>query len=110
MYEGGLKSFRPNNDTRHFFFILFFIFLHSLLVTLHTSPSDAPISLTHQNSTRHFSLQNNFSRIVLPHLKKTSMLRGQFLDEGTKRNRLGLDLVSMADGQAVQTVIHRFSP
>ena len=90
-YEGGLKSFRPNNDTRHFFFfVFFFIFLHSLLVTLHTSPSDAPISLTHQNSSRRFSLQNNCSRIVLPHLKKTSVLRGQFLDERTKRNRLGL--------------------
>ena len=62
LYEGSLKSFRPNNDTRHFFLIFFLIFLHSLLVTLHTSPSDAPISLTHQNSTRRFSLQNNCSR------------------------------------------------
>ena len=111
VYEGGLKSFRPNNDTRHFFSIFFFIFLHSLLVTLHTSPSDAPISLTHQNSTRRFFLQNNCSRRWLPpHLKKTSVVRGQFLDEGPKRSRLGLDLVSMADGQAVQTVIHGFSP
>ena len=111
LYEGGLKSFRPNNDTRHFFLIFFLIFLHSLLVTLHTSPSDAPISLTHQNSTRHFSLQNNCSRRWLPaHLKKTSVLRGQFLDEGTKRSRFGLDLGSMAYGQAVQTVIHGFSP
>ena len=30
-----------------------------------------------------------------------NLLRAQFLDEGTKRSRLGLDLVSKADGQAV---------
>ena len=26
IYEGGLKSFRPNNDTRHFFLIFFLFF------------------------------------------------------------------------------------
>ena len=26
IYEGGLKSFRPNNNTRHFFLIFFFYF------------------------------------------------------------------------------------
>ena len=60
MYEGGLKSFRPNKNTRHFFFKFIFIFLHSLLVSLHTSPSDAPIPLTRPSSTRRLSLQNNF--------------------------------------------------
>ena len=40
-YEGGLKSFRPNKDTRY---------------------SDAPISVTRPNSTRRFSLQNNCSQ------------------------------------------------
>ena len=35
-YEGGLKSFRPNNDTRHFFliFYLFFYIVSLLLYTL----------------------------------------------------------------------------
>ena len=61
MYEGDLKSFRPNKDTRHFF-RNFFIFQRSLLVTLHTSPSDVLISVTRPNSTRRFSLQNNCSR------------------------------------------------
>ena len=59
MYEGGLKCFRPNKDK------IFFqknFFQHSLLVTLHTSPNDAPISDTRPNSTRRFSLQNNCSR------------------------------------------------
>ena len=88
----------------------FFSFQHSLLVTLHTSPSDAPISVTHPNSTRRFSLQNNCSRRWLPlHLTKISDLRVQFLNEVTKRSRLGLDPVSKADGEAVQTVIREFS-
>ena len=43
-------------------------------------------------------------------MTKISVLRAQFLDEGTKRSRLGLDLVSKVDGQAVQTVIRGFSP
>ena len=31
IYEGGLKSFRPNNDTRHFFLIFFkFFYIVSL--------------------------------------------------------------------------------
>ena len=60
-YEGGLKSFRPNKD-KTFFQTFFFIFQHSLLVTLDTSPSDAPIYVTRPNSTRHFPLQNNCSR------------------------------------------------
>ena len=41
---------------------------------------------------------------------KISVLRVQFLDEGTKRSRLGLDLVSKVDGQAVQAVIPGFLP
>ena len=41
---------------------------------------------------------------------KISVLSAQFLDEGTKRSRLGLDLVSKADGQPIQTVIRGFSP
>ena len=41
---------------------------------------------------------------------KISVLRTQCLDEETKRSRLGLDLASKADGQAVQTVIRGFSP
>ena len=61
-YEGGLKSFRPNKDTRHFFRHFLKIFQHSLLVTLHTSPGDGPIPVTRPNSTRRFSLQNNCSR------------------------------------------------
>ena len=60
-YEGGLKSFRPKKDTT-FFQKRFFIFQHSLPVTLHTSPSDAPISVTRPNGTRRFSPQNNCSR------------------------------------------------
>ena len=36
--------------------------LAQVTLVLHTSPSDALISLTHQNSTRRFSLQNNCSR------------------------------------------------
>ena len=44
------------------------------------------------------------------HLTKISVLRAQFLDEGTRRSRLGLDLVSRADGQAVRSVIRGFSP
>ena len=43
------------------------------------------------------------------HLTKISVLRAQFLDKGTKRSRLRLDLVSEANGQAVQTVIRGFS-
>uniref|UniRef100_A0A0K2UIB5 Uncharacterized protein n=1 Tax=Lepeophtheirus salmonis TaxID=72036 RepID=A0A0K2UIB5_LEPSM len=58
IYEDALKSFRPNKDTIHFFRIL--IFRHSLLVSLHTSPSDAPVSITWRNSTRPFSM----SRII----------------------------------------------
>ena len=92
---------------QHIISELFFIFQHSLLVTLHT----APISVTRPNSTRRFYLQNNCSRRWLPlHLTKISVLRTQFLDEGTKRSRLGLDLVSKANGQAIQTVIRGFSP
>ena len=41
---------------------ILFIFQLSLLVTLHTSLSDAPISVTRPNSTWRFSLQNNCSR------------------------------------------------
>ena len=41
---------------------------------------------------------------------KISVLRAQFLHEGTKKSRLGLDLVSKADGPAVQTIIRGFSP
>ena len=48
-------------DTRHFFRNFLIIFQHSLLVTLHTSPSDAPTPVIRQNSTRCFSLQNNCS-------------------------------------------------
>ena len=62
IYEGGLKSFRPNKETNHFSESFIFIFLHSLLVTVHTSPTDAPISVTRPNSTWRFSLQNNCSR------------------------------------------------
>ena len=40
-----------------------FIFQHSLL---HTSPSDASISVTRPNSTRRFSMQNNCSLRWLP--------------------------------------------
>ena len=61
-YEGGLKSFRPNKDTRHFSEI-FFIVQHSIFVTLRTSPSDVPVSITRPNSTRRFSPQNNSSRM-----------------------------------------------
>lgn len=56
-------------------------------------------------------LQNNCSWRRLPlHLTKISGLRAQFLHSGTERSGLGLDLVSRADGQAVQTVICWFSP
>ena len=92
-YEGGLKSFRPNKGTRHFFRHFKIIFQHSLLVTLRTSLSDAPISVTRPNSTRRFSPQNNYSRRRLPlHLTKISVLRAQLLDDGAKISRLGLDL------------------
>ena len=60
MYEGGLKSFRPNKDIRHFFLKIVFISLHSLLVSLYTSPSDAPISPARPNSTCRLSLQNSY--------------------------------------------------
>ena len=57
LYEGGLKRLKT------FFSENFFIiFQHTHLVTLHTSPSDARISATRPNSTRRFSLQNNYSR------------------------------------------------
>ena len=52
-HGGSLKSFRPNKDTRDFS-ENFFNFQHSLIVTLHTSPSNAPISVTRPNSTRRF--------------------------------------------------------
>ena len=69
-------------------FIFIFQLVTCLLVTLHTSRSDAPISVTRPNSTRRFSLQNNCSRRWLPlHLTKISVLRAQFLEEGTKRSR-----------------------
>ena len=55
-----------------------FFFLYSLLVTLHTYPSDAPISVARPNSIRRFSLQNNCSRGWLPlHLTKISVFRAQ---------------------------------
>ncbi|GFU27715.1 hypothetical protein TNCV_516071 [Trichonephila clavipes] len=44
------------------------------------------------------------------HLTKIFALRVQFLDEGTKRSRFGLDMVSKEDAQVVQTVIRGFSP
>ena len=67
--------------------------------------------VTRPNSTRRFSLQNNCFRRWLPlHLTKISVLRAQFLDERTKWSRLGVDLVSKADGRAVQSVIREFSP
>ena len=109
IYEGGVKV--SDLTKIQDIFQNFFTFQHSLLVILHTSPSDAPISVSRPNSIRRFSLQNNCSRRWLPlHLTKISVLRAQFLDEGTKRSRLGLDLVIKADGQAVQTVIREFSP
>lgn len=43
-------------------------------------------------------------------MTKIFVLRALFLDEGVKRCRLGPDLVSKADGQAVQTVICGFLP
>ncbi|GFX49273.1 hypothetical protein TNCV_3333911 [Trichonephila clavipes] len=43
------------------------------------------------------------------HLAEISVLRVQFLDEGTKRSRLGVDLVSKVADQAVQAVIRGFS-
>ena len=61
-YEGVLKSFRSNKDTRLFSENFLIFFQYSLCVNLHTSPSDAPISITRPNSTRRFSLQNNYSR------------------------------------------------
>ncbi|GFV80725.1 hypothetical protein TNCV_4618871 [Trichonephila clavipes] len=83
----------------------------SPFATLHTSPSDAPISVTRSNNTRRFSLKNNCSRRgLLLHLTKLSIIRTQFLDDGTNISRLGLDLVSKVDGQAVETVIRGFSP
>ncbi|GFT77249.1 uncharacterized protein TNCV_182711 [Trichonephila clavipes] len=41
---------------------------------------------------------------------KFSLLRVRFLNEGTKKKSLGLDLVTEKNGQAVQTVIHGISP
>lgn len=58
----GLKSFRSIKDTSHVSDILKNNFQHDLLVTLHTFSSDASISVTHPNSTQHFSLKNNCSR------------------------------------------------
>ena len=48
--------------------------------------------------------------VIASSFDENLVLRAQFLDEGTKRGRLGQDLGSKADGQAVQTVIRGFSP
>ena len=86
-YEDGLKSFRPNKDTRHFFKNFF---QRSLFVTLHTSPSDVSISVTRPNITRRFSLQNNCSwRWVPLYLTKISVLWEQIFRWGNKKKSLG---------------------
>ena len=69
--RGYSEKFRPNKDTKHIVKNVFIIFQRSLLITLHTSPSDAPISVIRPNSPRRYPLQNNCSRRWLPlHLTK----------------------------------------
>ena len=106
MYEGGLKSFWPNKDTRHFFR---HFFQHSLLVALHTSRSDVLIV---QIVLRVFlcSLLSLFRKVIASSFDENLCPPSAIFRWGNKKMRLGLDLVSKADGQAVQTVIRGFSP
>lgn len=84
-YEGCLKSFRSNKETKHFFFKFISIFLRSFIISLYASSRNARLPQIHPNITWRLSLKNNYLRWWwLPYSTEISVLSfgDRFGEEG----------------------------